>query len=541
MAITPVTIALLMLSATQLHSIPTEQTSNPDKLNYSVSTRFKSALAATLAVCLALFVALTLSWPLVADASLIRSVTFLLEHHFAPYRDILEYNLPGSYFGDWLVIHTLGPSAFAWRSYDLLLMTLGGSSIFLIARRYSRFAGFYAAGTFLLFHARNGIDQTGQRDFSITVLLLTSIALLLNAPRQRNFFWFGLCVGAATTIKPTAALALPFLLLALRDPHQSYSSKSRRCRAIAIACLGFTIPPLAAILWLLQNHALAAFWFTVSELIPLHARLGYVSSRFLFTHLLTASHATIAAITLILTLSNPDPKLKRLRLLLCSGILLGLISYFIQAKGFPSHRYLFVAFLFLLASIEFTSALDSPGYRRIMGVIGLLFGLVLSILSTAHAIRDRWPTDQAKSFARDLTSLGGPALSNDIQCIDTIEGCMAALYNQNLVPSTGLMYDEFLFAPTDSLPAHQATLVADERRKFLLQLTARPPRVIVVTQSLFPLGPNNYAKLDRWPEFKQFLDTCYSSSIQRDFPPAHNRNPGYRLYLRSALCGNFID
>jgi 4-amino-4-deoxy-L-arabinose transferase-like glycosyltransferase len=142
-------------------------------------------------------------------------------------------------------------------------MALAGTSIFLIARRYSPFAAFYAAATFLLFHARNGIDQTGQRDFTITVLLLAGIALLLNASPRKNFFWFGLCIGAAATIKPTAALALPFLFLALE-----FTNKAR-WRAIATTFSGFLIPPFAAFLWLLQNHALAAFWFTLSELIPL--------------------------------------------------------------------------------------------------------------------------------------------------------------------------------------------------------------------------------------------------------------------------------
>jgi hypothetical protein len=74
------------------------------------------------------------------------------------------------------------------------------------------------------------------------------------------------------------------------------------------------------------------------------------------------------------------------------------------------------------------------------------------VLSTIHAIHDHWPTAQAQSLAHDLDSLGGPTLSNDIQCIDTIEGCVAALYNHRIVPSNGFMYDELLFAATDSLP-----------------------------------------------------------------------------------------
>src|SRR5690242_2024451 len=177
--------------------------------------RLKAVLAIALALCLAAFVAGTWRWPFVYDAALIRYANFLMQHHLAPYRDIQDYNLPGSYFFDWLVTHTLGLSALAWRIYDLLLTAVAGIAIYRIARPYSRFAGFFAAALFALFHARDGIGQSGQRDLLITALVLIGVALTLrrNKRSSLNAALFGLSIGIAATVKPTAIIALPLLLL----------------------------------------------------------------------------------------------------------------------------------------------------------------------------------------------------------------------------------------------------------------------------------------------------------------------------------------
>lgn len=498
--------------------------------------RLKAVLAIGLALCLAIFVVRTLWWPFVYDAALIRYANFLMQHHLAPYRDIQDYNLPGSYFFDWLVTHTLGVSALAWRVYDLLLVTVSGIAMYRIARPYSRFAGFYAASMFALFHARDGIGQSGQRDLVITTLVLVGVALALRKGKQPfvQAFLFGLCIGVAATIKPTAVVALPIVLLL---PCRESVAKQRRLWPGAGAVLGgFFIAPFAALVWLWRMHAVAAFWMTLTEFIPMHARLGNLGFWPLLTRCITASHGTLLAIALVLAFTSRRPELRRLRVLLGAGMVYGLISYFVQAKGYPDHRYPFAAFLFLFAATEFTYALRSPGYRRVAGIVGLLFGTVLSGLSMARAVRDRWPSEPVASLMHDLNSLGGAALSGEVQCLDTIDGCVETLYDMRLVQSTGFVYDEFLFTAPDAVSPRQAEARAELRSKFLNQLISRPPRVMVVMPRLFPLGPDHYAKLDRWPEFAHFLDACYRLPAERDFPNGSSYHRGYRLYVRQPAC-----
>ena len=495
-------------------------------------------LGAIVAVCVAVYLVHSLSWPLVNDAVLLRYATFLRQHHFAPYREILDYNLPGSYFADWLVVHTLGASALAWRVYDLSLLAISCAAMYRMVRRYDRFAGFYAAAGFALFHARNGIAQAGQRDLAMAALILAGAAILLDRTGKSSVgasFFFGLCIGAAATIKPTAIFALPLVLLARLEKEETRDAlgvRARPGRIVAAALAGMLIAPMAALLWLHHTHSIAAFWMIESQLVPLHERLGYLGFWALFTRIFTAAHGGVALLAIFLMLRCRDAQLDRLRVFLIVGMGAGFLSYFVQAKGYPYHRYLFVAFLFLFAALEFSHALRWPGYRRIVAAGGLVLLAVLGVLSTMRSVRDRWPDEPVQSLTRDLNSLDGEALSGNVQCIDTIDSCLATLYRLRLVQSTGMMYDEFLFVPPDSVKPRQATALTEMRRNFLAELASHPPRVLIVTPWLFPAGPDHYAKLDQWPEFEHFVEGCYEFRMQRDFPSSPREHPGYRLYVR---------
>lgn len=498
--------------------------------------RLKAVLAVALAVCLAVFVVLTLRWPFVYDAALIRYVNFLMAHDFAPYRDIQDYNLPGSYFFDWLVTHTLGASALAWRIYDLLLVTLAGIGMYRIARPYSRFAGLFAAMLFACFHARDGAGQSGQRDLLITALVLVALALAAYGDKRRSLrlFLFGLCIGVATTIKPTAIVALPLLWLL---PDEAVVMRRRSWSSEGIVLGGFIVAPLAALLWLCRMHVLAAFWRTLTVYIPFHAHMGHLRFWPLLTHCITASHGTLLLLALVLAFTDSQHELRRLRLLLGAGMVYGLISYFVQAKGYPDHRYPFAAFLFLFAAAEFTFALRSPGYRRCLGVAGLLFATVLSGLSLKRTLRERWPGEQVATLASDLKALGGNALSGKVQCLDTVDGCVETLNDMRLVQSTGFVYDEFLFALPNEMTAREANVQTALRGEFLNEIRANLPQVVIVTPRLFPAGPYDYAKLDHWPQAAALLSDCYDLQTERYFADGRNyhRN-GYRLYLRRPAC-----
>jgi hypothetical protein len=389
---------------------------------------------------------------------------------------------------------------------------------------------------FACFHARDGVEQSGQRDLLIVVLVLAGLALAAQGGRRTlRLFLFGFCIGLAVTVKPMAIVALP--LLWLLPEAEISTARQNLWRSMSVVLGGLLIAPLVALVWLWRMRAVAAFWRTLTVYLPFHAHLGHLAFWPLLTRCITASHGTLLILALVLAFTDAGRELRRLRIFLGAGMVYGLISYFAQGKGYPDHRYPFAAFLFLFAAVEFTHALHSPGYRRVAGVVGLLFATVLPGLSIQRALREHWPGEQVAALTHDLNVLGGHALSGKVQCLDTVDGCIETLDDMQLVQSTGFVYDEFLFAAPNEMTMRQTDVQMALRTEFLNEIEANPPQVMVVMPRLFPSGPYHYAKLGLWPAMNALLDHCYRLDAERNFPVgAGYHRAGYRLYLRQPAC-----
>jgi hypothetical protein len=190
-------------------------------------------------------------------------------------------------------------------------------------------------------------------------------------------------------------------------------------------------------------------------------------------------------------------------------------------------------------ALDFTRALRTPAVTlraksaAILAVIALSFGgFFLAPQSALLIHRYRWwETDFISSLQQNLTSLGGPALSGHIQCIDSISGCDTVLYRMRLEQSTGLLADYVLFGP-DTVP-----VIRETRQWFAADLLANPPQVIVVSSWLHFDGPGNYRKLDRWPALADFLSTRYT--LQTEWTPYRTNKwwgreetpASYRIYV----------
>ena len=167
--------------------------------------RLRLVLTLYFVACVGFFVLRTVHWKQVNDPAQLHYLCFLMDHGMAPYRDLLEINMPGIYLVNWSVMHTLGGGSVAWRIFDLALIGIGAWAMIAIAWPYDWLAGLFGATLFILFHGRDGAGQQGQRDFIIAVLLLGAYAFLFHAFRDRRqwpMFAFGLCAGIAATIKP---------------------------------------------------------------------------------------------------------------------------------------------------------------------------------------------------------------------------------------------------------------------------------------------------------------------------------------------------
>jgi hypothetical protein len=506
----------------------------------------KAAIAASLAISTLLFVVWSRHWPLVGDASLIHYIGFLIERGWAPYRTIGDMNMPGSFLIEMAAMKVFGGGALAWRVYDFTLLAVAASAFYALTKRAGWFPAVFAGALFALVHGRDGLAQGGQRDLTMGVLLVAATAVLSLAINRRAWWGmlgFGLLAGVAFTIKPTA-LPLSFAQLCLaawgmRIPvpvNPGRNAVLHPVWTVVWAACGFVVAPLVALGFLLRQHALAAFWANLHGLAPFYASLGHRPLGFLLRHSISPLLALVLLWFAVLGLARPRMDLER-GLLLC-GAAFGLVSYVVQARGFPYYRYPLLAFLLPLMALDFAAAMEWGRLPRARAAGALsvaalcVGGFFLGPQSAILVHRYRWwESGFSDSLERNLNRLGGATLSGKIQCIDSISGCDTTLYRMKLLPATGILLDFPLFGPPEK------PVVAQARDDFREQVFAHPPRVIVVSSALYVDGPGDYRKLERWPEVTNFLARDYR--LDTDWKPDHTERwwsreefpPRYRIYV----------
>ncbi len=496
-------------------------------------------VSALLLAALAAFAVLTLRWPLVGDAPLFHYIVFLTRHGWAPYRQIVDLNLPGTYAAEALVMAVLGPGALAWRVYDMGLLLLIGLAMAAICGPGRRFAALFAGTLFALIHGRDGLIDTGQRDLLMTALLLLGCAALLRQkPRPWSSVSLGLALGAAATVKPLALLLLPawaaLLVFRLRASGRPWS------RHLRLLLAGAALPLLAAAFALFRWHAARPFLLILLHLVPLHAGIFRWPLRGLLTGSISSTLLGVFVLWLPLLWATRQWRSPQGPALL-AGFVFGLVSYLAQGRGYPYHRYPSQAFWLLLAGLAFQQGLrDKRPWVATLAVAGLLFGSLLVVPRSLQQIRrfDGQHDEFASSLAHDLQALGGPALNGRVQCLDQAGGCLASLYQARLVQSTGYLYDCYLFIAPGS-PGQKRD--QDWYRDGWAQAwTRHPPDFVIVTSDECGLRPPGfaYSKLQHWPWLRHVLASQYRL-VQQHVPTtriAWGGVPvlpyGYRIYRR---------
>ena len=358
-------------------------------------------------------------------------------------------------------------------------------------------AGLFAACLFILVHGRDGLAEGGQRDLTMAVCLIVATAFLFVAIR-RDWPWaaaaFGLFSGVALTIKPTAlpltvAQTSAGSLCAARARKAGRIAESSWLRHAVAAILGYLVAPGIALAFLLRERALAAFFANLHGLVLYYSGLGHRPLGFLLLHSVSPLLPLVLLWLAVLALRRQPLDWERAAL--GCGALFGLVSYLVQARGFPYYRY----------TLLISAAADGHGLyprradaalrlwrttahiRRIkaaqwLALAALGFGgFFLAPQSAVLIHRYRWwETDFISSLEQNLDALGGQRLSGHIQCIDSISGCGNVLYRMRLEPANGLLVDFPLFG-ADDVP-----IVRQTRERFSAAMNASPPQVLVVTQ-----------------------------------------------------------
>lgn len=502
-------------------------------LNDRAIARLNAGLCAVLGLCVFVFIVRSMHWPLVNDASWMHYASFLIDKGVVPYRDFLDMNMPGSFLVDWLAVHTFGGGALAWRLFDLALMGVASLAIFAIARPYGWFAGVFGASLLILFHGRDGMGQLGQRDLQMAVLMLVAYAFLFRALRT-NLTWpmgfFGLAAGMAAMIKPTA---LPWsavlLAMAAATLHRRQLPVAKK---VVVGIVGLLLPMILICAWLWRNHAMAACLHSLRLMMPYYAAAGRRSIGYLIRMSMSPSMQVLALAAAVIAWMRRDWRTLEGSALIV-GVAFGVASYVLQGKGYAYHRYPLVALLMVWVGIECSRALHDRKILRVVGIAGLVYGcLGVAPLYLRTAIRARWSEVFITSLQRDLITIGGEQLSGQVQCIDSVSGCLTTLYRMRLLQSAGLLSDVLIFGPAEQ------QIVRDTQTSFWKAIQARPPRVIVVSSWLHLINAGDYKKLAMWPEFASYLSANYDVEIERSFPPNMTGQQGYRVYVLKPLAAS---
>ena len=483
------------------------------------------------------------------DAALMHYVVFLMDHGMAPYRDIIDPNMPTTFLIQGAVVHAFGGGSLTWRLFDFFLLVASGIAMMVICIPYDWFAGFFAAALFSLIHGRDGLIQLGQRDLTMTVFLVIGYAFLFEALRthrsEKTKPWltalFGICCGIAVSIKPSVLLLPPTLLLMA-----AITLKRRGLPFLThIVCgvVGMLAPLILVFAYLWREHVVRAFMGTVFDLIPYFLFLGRRSLSHLVVHSISSVMLPLVLIWLpVVVIKKRWLTWERAALLV--GVLFGLASFYMQRKGYPYHRYPSEAFLLLLIGIDFTTILRtrwSPQQlvSRRLAMAGILVGVVVvGAGSTAHALWQDWHNREFDTLLQaDLNRLGGDKLATHVQCLDMADGCIPTLYNMRLMQATGFLYDCYMFSP------HLGAERERYREAFWEAITKNPPTVFVVSSQdcePYPDPPTySYKKLSRWPLFDDYLNAHYHLDVER-VPPhmvksgsSPSKPLGYRIYLQN--------
>lgn len=481
------------------------------------------------------FVVRSWHWPLIHDMQVMHYVSFLIDRGWKPYVQIGDMNMPGAYLFEGWALHVFGSADSGWRLYEYCLCATLIGSMVSIARRYDWLAGFIAGGAFVLAHAAEGPRNAGQRDEVMTVLLLLSCAFLFEGIRGRRswlLFFFALAAGMAASIKPSVVPFGPCALL-IAWIHL-WKVGMRRVGYLLWPVAGFAAATAIVIGFLVRYGAVHAFLFDLLHVLPQYVTLARPSWVLLIRQSMQPHIALFAVLAIVAAFVTRQRQGWEGAVLLL-GVLLGLLSYYGQHKGFTQHRYTLQAFVLLWASLQLTLALRAEGAGKWLAAAGFLT-VILYLPRPLYWIWTWKPYDYYSQFLeQDLTQLGPERLQHEIQCLDIVDGCLNALYHLKIEQTTGATGDLLYF-----LPRHDA-VVENARESYWKSLQTNPPAVFVMSNWQFGEQDRNFHKVDTWPEFAAFLRSNYTYTIQREFRPdqlpmshpgMESEYPAYRIYVR---------
>jgi len=463
------------------------------------------------------------SWPLIHDAPIMHYVAWLASLGAAPYRDVLDMNVPGVYLLHLGVIRVLGEGDGAWRFFDLAWLGLTSAALFGFSRRMGdAWSGFGAALLFVLYHLSGGAWRAGQRDFLLVLFLVLAAWGAARAWESGGahgpLLWGGLAAGTGIMIKPQSAL----FWIACAAVAAGSGRRAGALRALAIWCAAGLAVPAAIMGWLAWRGGAGAFLaIATGYVLPLYSRVGRVSvwegvRWHVYGWQIWSCLIVLGVLGIFVRIEKPFGIRRWLAL---AGAVYGLLHFAVQGKGWEYHLYPLAVFLCALASVPIAARAEraqSVRWSRALASVVLVIAVALLAVKGVEAADARWITEKearVSSLVRDLTGLAGPG--DSVQVMDVTEGGIHALLRLHLRQPTRFLYD-FHFFHDERDPRIQAL-----RAEFVGDLERGRPAAVVVFRDTW--RRQGYERLKEFSAVGRLLEREYTLAVEGD---------GYRIYAK---------
>ena len=479
-------------------------------------------------------------WPITHDEAPLLYEAFLMQSEGrVPYRDIFDFQMPGSFAAYYLLGRLSGFSGyFRLRILDLGILAALLTITFLHVVRggFGKPAAFAAALLFGLKYLQGGAYMSLQREYLL--LIFIALAILINMRDVLTFKHRLLIVfifGLAAVIKPHAAIGLiPILLFDITDMLQRRKLTLLNAATISIlpASAGFAIPVFMVLAWLAFTGALTPFLDIARNYWPLYAQVNgqmeitAQSTRipFLLTQSLKLGGHAIWLLPALIGIYLVPQQQKRQAYLLASLALCYAIYPAFSGQFFEYHYIPFVYFIVLLASLTLVSHTESLSVKHSSFIFYpssfllssfILFAIILVNLRPSptfiRQINGRpiaKTTDRAVEIARYLEE--NLKDGDTVQPLDWTGGTLLAMLETRAHIATPYVFD-FYFYHHVSTPYIQSL-----RADFMSDLQEAHPRFIVEVTAIDKPWLSGEDTTREFPELRVFLNENYSVTIQED-------------------------
>jgi hypothetical protein len=513
---------------------------------------FRFLLSFFLIGLLALTAVFAFNWRYYHDAPIFFYISLLIDKFgFIPYRNIFEYNMPGTYLACLLIGRLTGFSVLGVRILDYFLLAVIMFLGWLWMRKLSGWAGLFGGIAWALAYLALGPTAMMQREYMMMIPLLCAFAAYANIPPQRNAWRFlltGLFLGISTTFKPQAFIGLlPILIVEwISFPGSPIPSLVKKVtaffrRIVVWLMIGFLTPWIVVFIYLGIHGALPQFLDIVINYLPLFAHMNgnhQVLTGFsrifavILDYLKMGGYQLWIAPALLGTYlvhqSRELPPEKKdfgtllLWMVIAFSIYPVFSGQFFQQHWLPFAFFLFqAAFLCLVVKAEASSAL----FRWLPAGVLLVFSMALArpdtLLNLHQLIANRQLPAANNPKEGRVDEIAGFLEANlrpgdTVQPLDWVGGAVHAMLIARVKIATPFIYDEYFYHDLN-LPYVQKL-----RARFIGDLESAMPRYVVEVYDdgpySEPTGPNTSRD---FPELRAFLAENYSI-VQE--------GQGYRLY-----------